>query len=953
MHLNYRILLFFFVLTLPPMLYGEQPFSAWKEVRTEHFIIAYEEKDIAAVREILAFCEEAYDLVSSYFDSYPKTIRCVVSGRSDASGGYFQYIPRSIKLDISSPSTFWIGGRTENWLKILLVHELTHYIHLSYEKGFFAAMSRIFGDTVKIAHFPFIFSRWMIEGISTNLETLFTSGGRGRNPFFELYYKAMAVEDRFFSFPQTNYTSHYPPPGRDYVAGYIMVKYLFDTCGNDVFARIHKEYISFPFLGVEKAIIAVTGKSSREIFYETKHFLKEKYTNNGRIEGGIRISPKANGDYRIPVMTEKGIYCYRETPETPDAIVCLKEETDEEEVIIETNLSDESSFSVNAKGDTLVFSSFDFDYRYPAFMIISSDLYEYSLRNASVKRLTTDAHLHHPVLSPDERTIIAVQRAGSYSRLVEIDRSTGNLSLLFAQKETTIYNPAISPDGTKCAFVLNIRGMQDIYVLEIKGATRYPLKADTIPVSYNTERISPLIGPDKNEDYYPRFLDPDRILFTSDRNGGLALYQYSFSCDSLSLVCEDPVAAFAGCTTGSGIIYNSYTTDGFCIKAKPIRTLTPASFSKPEAEEPAPPFEWHPLPDGKTFTDVAYPLFWLPYPSIDVNRLSNSGGGIYCTGISLLGTSLWHLIVTFHPEMMQPKIIFSALFHWNKLGITYNLNHDFQNRAGNEPSFYQIIKQHLSLDMPLLFSRKLSIVTSLSLRLGIAHTLVMSDRDPFSFFNAFNLQPISFQNQCGLLSGVHFSIGKTGGPMDFYYPLQFQTDISSYTPLPLFPESHPGLRLTGGMALNLPSPLPHNVIKPAITGSYTTENLLSLKSPFSLPILGSRIMFPDRIQEEEGRLLFSLDYLFPVALMDLPLFFGFYLLRCEGTVYVEYISGFQFQEPFFIPLRFLYGGTALTFTCGHGPFTFPLTMGVGFRYDLESNTCNIPGDIVPYININF
>jgi hypothetical protein len=951
MHNNYRAIFLFFIFIYSGALYGKQPFSIWKKVRTEHFIIVYEEKDSTAAREILTFCEEAYDLVSSYFHSYPKTIQCVVSGRSDASGGYFQYFPTCIKLDVSSPSTFWIGGRTENWLRILLIHELTHFIHISYEKGFFAAISHIFGDTIKIAHSPFIFSRWMIEGISTNLETLFTRGGRGRNPFFELYYKAMAVEDNFFSFPQANYSSSYSPPGRDYIAGYIMVKYLFDTYGNDVFVRIHNEYIAFPFLGVEKAIIAVTGKSSREIFYETKHFLKQKYKYNRAIAGGVRISPKAIGDYRIPAITERGIFYYRETPDKHPAIVCLKEETGEEVVIIETHLSDESSFSVNAKGDTLVFSSFDFDYRYPSFMIISSDLYEYSLQSDSVKRLTTNAHLHHPVLFPDGKTILAVQRTGSYSRLVEIDRLTGNISLLFALKETTIYNPVVSPDGKQCAFVLNIRGMQDIYLLDIEKTHRHPLTLETIPETYNIESISPLVGPDEDDDYYPRFLDTNRILFTSDRNGNLALYIYSFSHDELSLVCEDPVGAFAGCTTDSHLIYTSYTTDGFCLKAKPIQTLIPAVLTKPEAEVPAPPFEWQHLPESEAFTDLAYPLFWLPYLSIDFNQPSNSGGGIYLTGISLLGTSLWHLIITFHPEVMQPQIIFSALFHINEIGITYNLNHNYQHRGGEEPSFHQTIKQNLSMDIPVISSHKLSLITSLSFTLGIAHTLALFQSSPFSFFNAFNLQPISLQNQYGLLSGANFTIGKTGGPMDFYSPLQFHTAISSYTSLPLFPESYPGFRLVSNISLNLPSLLPHNVIKPVITGSYTSERLLLLESPFSLPILTSRVMFPDGKQEEEGRLLFSLDYLFPIALMDQPLAFGFYLLRCEGDIYFEYIAGYQFQEPFFIPRRFLYGGTELTFTFGHGSFTFPLTMGVGLRYDIESCRCNIMEDVIPYINI--
>ena len=47
-----------------------------------------------------------------------------------------------IELYVTAPTDHFLGSRTESWLKILLTHELTHYVHASMDRGFFYALSR-------------------------------------------------------------------------------------------------------------------------------------------------------------------------------------------------------------------------------------------------------------------------------------------------------------------------------------------------------------------------------------------------------------------------------------------------------------------------------------------------------------------------------------------------------------------------------------------------------------------------------------------------------------------------------------------------------------------------------------------------------------------------------------------------------------------------------------------
>ena len=149
-------------------------------------------------------------------------------------------------------------------------------MHLGMERGVLHVLSRVFGSDVRWGSAVFL-PGWMIEGPTTNLETTFTSGGRGRNPFFELQYKAPIIEGGLFSLAQASYASAFPPSGRIYVAGYVLVDHLLRTYGEDSFTRIMDDYLAFPFFGPWTAIERVTGKKARDIYDDMKADLEERY----------------------------------------------------------------------------------------------------------------------------------------------------------------------------------------------------------------------------------------------------------------------------------------------------------------------------------------------------------------------------------------------------------------------------------------------------------------------------------------------------------------------------------------------------------------------------------------------------------------------------------------------------------------------------------------------------
>jgi hypothetical protein len=916
-----------------------EPSNQWFSTETEHFTFVYRIKDEQAVKELVYFSEDAYKLVTAYFDSYPDKIKCIVNGDVDTANGSSQGFPSLIELYVASPTTPWFGSKTENWLKFVFIHELTHYVHLLSEKGPVASLSRIFGDETKWLNRVFLYTGWMVEGITTNLETIFTNGGRGRNPYFEMIWKAMIMEGRLFSADQANYSSAFPPGGdRIYVAGYMLVHYLMEKFGTDVFARIHDEYIRFPFLGPTKAIISVTGESVPEIFAGMKKYYEDKYEHDKTIPGGKRITTDAIGNYYLPIVTDKGLILYRNTLEKQSGVIIYDPVNKKEELLFEADLHDEASLTADKSGNTIVFSSDAFDYtRQPE--SICADLYLYESTGGNITRITRGAHLYHPVLSGDGKRLFAVQSTGSYSRLVEVDRKTGELSLLYSSKESTVYNPVVSPDGKSLVFVKNVRGMQDIYIMDL-DSPRLKLSDGPIPESYNEaiqnkgnsgqqgsainddERYAdslrgahPLFVTDFDGDYYPSFIDNDTVLFTSDRDGSLKLYSYSIGSRALSLVEEDPVGVVSGIVAHDSLVYSSYSADGYCLKQVPLSQLNPKKIAIPESVEPIAPFAWKNIDTRNEYIDLPVPLFWFPYPSIDLFSPTglDVGIGIYSTARSFLHRSSMTLNAAFYPKYMQPRVSFFWNYNFEPVVLSFSLKQVFSDDPSRDPEFIQQTRSVVELDLPLLDDNELTLWRSVVLSAGFSGQYSLFDASPFPFFNAGKPGFPEQDRFVSCFSKLGFSLIKERSMYDFFAPLALSSSIRADVPLPVFPGTPSGVMLTFDLAGNLPSVVPHQVLSPGVVVTYATRDL--------------------DVFENDIRIDTNVDYLFPIALLDNPIIFGWSFLSSYAGLFWNYGFEYSFGGSAVLPDNLMTVGAEVVVTFGYGGVQIPFIAGIEVGFD--------------------
>ncbi len=316
-----RKILPFLLLTISTMAWSSD-FHGWNQISTDHYRFIYEEKDKNTAFELATEAEEIYSKVTDFFGFYPPKINIYINSGIDTPNGFFYPIPGSINLYPVYP--FQSGNTTKGRSRLyeLLLHEMVHYVNMEYQKGFFGGLSYLFGKDLAAANGAFM-PAWMVEGIAVYLETELTDGGRGRNHYFEAYNKAAAIENNYYNIYQAAYSSNFPPYNRIYSGGYIIIKHLIENYGQDLFQRVYRRYIKFPFFGPFYTIKKETGKNIKDIYEDLKISEIEKYSSEIEILGKYQskeISYKSIGYWKHPVMTDKRFLFYRINPDNNYAI---------------------------------------------------------------------------------------------------------------------------------------------------------------------------------------------------------------------------------------------------------------------------------------------------------------------------------------------------------------------------------------------------------------------------------------------------------------------------------------------------------------------------------------------------------------------------------------------------------------------------------------------------------
>ncbi len=901
----------------------DDSYRGLRQTSTEYFTFIFEPRDRDSVSELISYADEVYEELIEFFDNAPSgMIRVFVNGRTDIANGYFDPTPRHhIGLFVASPTQPLLGARSENWLRLLFVHELAHYLHFMYDTGFFGAISRVFGEPVLALPGAFM-PGWAIEGIAIEAETRFSRGGRGRNPMFEVYYSAPIIEGRMFDFDRAAFDSYRPPRGRFYVAGYIYVSYLLERFGEHAFAEIYQEYLRAPILGMSRAIEAVTGVSAQSLWDDLVAELEIRYAGRELMSQGRTISPEGIADYHPVRADGQALYSYRTAPDRRPAIVRIAESG--EKVVLTTTLTDGESFDVSE--GSFLFAAFHSSATRRGSVRTQSHLYHATTDGRSPSKVSSASGIYHPRFAGDGEHAIAVQRIGQYHRLVWIHLDSGELTALYEPKQAYLYTPSVDHAGGKLAFAENRAGNQRLRVIELPEPG----------TAFQGEPEAPVPLAATEAHYRPAWSNEGELYYISDRDGDLRAWIAGYhdreqaETDAPKRVGarpvgDDPVGVLSVLPRSprgveddlDSYLYGTYRSDGYRIvrgmhlsrTAPPIpwklATSTAGDLEQNDsgnapadnrAVESVESFE------ERRFFDLPLPGVWFPYPSLlsaAEGRL-HLGFGVGALGSNYRRTASSSATIAWHPSVGQPRGRFALSGRMGPLTTELTLSQDFGlvDASNSDSLVSQRTAAQLLTRLNLLAHNQRGVQRNLGPFAYGYYERTISSHDDFPFLltadtnnglgtpNAVD-SPTAEHSRVEVGGGVYYRRMGSNVRRDLYDNrlIQIQGQLSRDLQTLLRPL--PGYRVRTTATAVAPLASSGVGIMAAAGATYWTAAVPSV-STFEIPGVGR----PANLALQPGRFRVRTGIRGTFALTDSPLPLGFNLQGLAGGVFVEAQGGF-------------------------------------------------------------
>ncbi|MDQ6634879.1 MAG: hypothetical protein M3Z10_09000 [Gemmatimonadota bacterium] len=434
------------------------PYHRYRTLETLHFRIHAAEGLEREGRVAGAAAEQAYARLAQELTPPRGPIDLVVSDDADYSNGFASTIPTNRIVIFATPPIDQSGLRlNEDWIGIVVTHELTHIFHLDRVRGFWAGAQSVFGRA------PFLFPNmygpsWLTEGLAVYYESRLTKGGRLNDAEERMVARAAAAEGRL---PQLNELSLGSPrfPGGQgaYAYGSLFVDYLARTRGDTaVRAFVERQSAQLNPVWLNRAAEQAFGISFSEAFEHWRDsVMKSLGAPRPPLDGWRELT--SHGYYAMsPRWLNDTTLVYTGTDGR--ATVAAYSVTTNR---VRTRLGRRTGLGANvplANGD-LLYAELEFS----APSEIRSDLYR--TMNGRVVRLTRDARLTQPDARRDG-TIVAVRLEPARSSLVLLNGDGTNArDLRTAGPDETWSEPRWSPDGREIAVVH--RGHGGAFSLEV------------------------------------------------------------------------------------------------------------------------------------------------------------------------------------------------------------------------------------------------------------------------------------------------------------------------------------------------------------------------------------------------------------------------------------------------------------------------------------------------------
>lgn len=543
---------------------------------TPHFRVHHHKGLEKAAARVAAIAEDVHTRLSKPLGWAPSEVtHIVLTDDTDSANGSATSLPyNTVRLFVTAPDDLSPLADYDDWLLELITHEYTHILHTDHITGLPAIYNAIVGKQYSPNQMQ---PRWLLEGLAVLVETRYTTGGRNRSSIFDMFLRADVLEDNVAGLDEISHSPRRWPQGNLwYLYGSHFLEYIDSVYGFEALRQVAADYGDeiIPF-GINRAIHRATGKTYVELYkgwiaWMQKRYAKQKadvlargkregrrITFHGQEAFHPRYMPEAAGEQGQGFA--RRLSYYRSDGHTTAGLYAMGARADDKYGIgkLLTRTAGPSTPAWLPDGsllyDSVESSKMRIYFYWDLFRRAKGDV---GAETEQGQRLSNGLRASEPAVSPDgSRVAYVVNKQGtSYLYVSDLDPTADKAfgepkKLLPSVRFDQIYTPRWSPDGRKLAFsAWTTGGYRDVKVLDVAAGS-------VLDVTH-----------DRALDTGPTFSpDGKTLFFSSDRTGIANVYAYDFESGGLKQVTNVVMGAYQPDVSPDGkhLAYAGYTHEGW------------------------------------------------------------------------------------------------------------------------------------------------------------------------------------------------------------------------------------------------------------------------------------------------------------------------------------------------------------------------------------------------------
>jgi len=208
------------------------PNAHWRTIDTKHFHVHFTPELEQAARRAAVSAERAYDKLASQLHEPRGPIDLVVADNVDYANGYTTPFPSNRIVVYAHPPLDDLSLRYyDDWLALVITHELTHVFHLDRTRGWWRVAQHVFGRSPAL--FPNLYQPgWVTEGLAVYFESDLTGFGRVDGTYEQTIVASTARGQGLLGIDKWSLgTTRYPYGDISYGYGALFMDYLARTRG--------------------------------------------------------------------------------------------------------------------------------------------------------------------------------------------------------------------------------------------------------------------------------------------------------------------------------------------------------------------------------------------------------------------------------------------------------------------------------------------------------------------------------------------------------------------------------------------------------------------------------------------------------------------------------------------------------------------------------------------------